>query len=281
MDDLQGRVAVVTGAASGIGKAVATALAGEGMKVVLADIEQVALDAAVAGLADAGHEVLGVRTDVSDAASIDALAAATIERFGAVHVVHNNAGVVAAGAVEELGLDTWEWVLGVDLWSVIYGVRTFLPLIKEAGEGHIVSTASVAGLQASAGIGPYNVAKFGVVALSETVRAELDAAKSPIGCSVLCPGAVDTQIVQADRNRPGGPIEGSERALGVQGAGRDAARHGRPGAERRGGHGGRRHPHQPVLDRDPPGLARRAGRPGGRHARRPPRATLRRLAGCR
>ena len=183
------------------------------MKVVLADIEEAALDAAVAGLADAGHEVLGVRTDVSDAASIDALAAATIERFGAVHVVHNNAGVVAAGAVEELGLDTWEWVLGVDLWSVIYGVRTFLPLIKAAGEGHIVSTASAAGLQASAGIGPYNVAKFGVVALSETVRAELDAAKSPIGCSVLCPGAVDTQIVQADRNRPGGPIEGSELAL--------------------------------------------------------------------
>ncbi len=211
MDDLQGRVAVVTGAASGIGKAVATALAGEGMKVVLADIEEAALDTAVAGLADAGHEVLGVRTDVSDAASIDALAAATIERFGAVHVVHNNAGVVAAGAVEELGLDTWEWVLGVDLWSVIYGVRTFLPLIKAAGEGHIVSTASVAGLQASAGIGPYNVAKFGVVALSETVRAELDAAKSPIGCSVLCPGSVDTQIVQADRNRPGGPLEGSER----------------------------------------------------------------------
>jgi NAD(P)-dependent dehydrogenase (short-subunit alcohol dehydrogenase family) len=210
VDDLEGRVAVVTGAASGIGKAVATALAGEGMKVVLADIEAAALDATVAALADAGHEVLGVRTDVSDAASIDALASATIERFGAVHVVHNNAGVVAAGAVEELGLDTWEWVLGVDLWSVIYGVRTFLPLIKEAGEGHIVSTASVAGLQASAGIGPYNVAKFGVVALSETVRAELDAAQSPIGCSVLCPGAVDTQIVQADRNRPGGPIEGSE-----------------------------------------------------------------------
>jgi NAD(P)-dependent dehydrogenase (short-subunit alcohol dehydrogenase family) len=181
------------------------------MKVTLADIEQDPLDAVVSDLAGAGYDVLGVRTDVSSQASIEALAAATMERFGAVHVVHNNAGVVAAGAVEEVPLDTWKWVLDVDLWSVIHGVRTFLPLIRDAGEGHIVNTASTAGFQAPAGIAPYNVAKFGVVALSETLRVELDQAQSAIGCSVLCPGSVNTRIADADRNRPGGPIEGSDR----------------------------------------------------------------------
>jgi NAD(P)-dependent dehydrogenase (short-subunit alcohol dehydrogenase family) len=204
MEQLHGRVGVVTGAASGIGKAVATALAAQGMKVVLSDIEQTVLDAAVGELADAGHEVLGVRTDVASWDAVQSLAAATMDHFGAVHVVHNNAGVVSAGAVEELTLDTWSWVLGVDLWSVIYGIKAFLPLIRAQGEGHIVSTASTAGLQANAGIAPYNVAKFGVVALSETLRLELDQAGSPIGCSVLCPGSVNTRIVFADRNRPAG-----------------------------------------------------------------------------
>lgn len=202
MEQLEGRVGVVTGAASGIGRAVATALATEGMKVVLADIEQAALDVTVAELTGAGHDVLCVRTDVSSWASVEALAEATLQRYGAVHVVHNNAGVVAAGPVEEITLDTWQWVLGVDLWSVIYGIKAFLPLIKAQGEGHVISTASTAGLQSAAGIAPYNVAKFGVVALSETLRMELDAEGSPIGCSVLCPGAVNTQIAASRRNRP-------------------------------------------------------------------------------
>ena len=200
MDDLRGKVAVVTGAASGIGQAVAARLALEGAAVVLADIEEAALDRATRDLTESGAEVHQVVTDVSSLTSIEALASETMKRFGRVHILHNNAGVVAAGPIAELAMATWEWVLGVDLWSVIYGVRTFLPLIHEAGEGHIVNTASTAGLQSAAGIAPYNVAKFGVVALSETLALEL--AGSPIGVSVLCPGAVNTRIVDADRNRP-------------------------------------------------------------------------------
>ena len=118
-----------------------------------------------------------------------------------MNVVHNNAGVVRAGTMEELTIEDWQWVLGVDLWSVIYGVKIFLPLIRQAGEGHIVNTSSSAGLQASANIAPYNVAKFGVVGLTETLRLELDEGSLPIGASVLCPGAVQTRICESDRNR--------------------------------------------------------------------------------
>ena len=202
MEHLGGKVAVVTGAGSGIGKAVATACAEAGMKVVLADIQTDALDAAVAGLADAGHEVAGVRTDVSKEAEVIALRDAAIARFGAVHLVHNNAGVVSAGPIEALDQATWDWVLGVDLWSVIYGIRAFVPVFTAQGDGHVVNTASTAGLASSAGIAPYNVAKFGVVAASETLALELHQAGSSVGCSVLCPGAVNTQIVYAARNRP-------------------------------------------------------------------------------
>jgi len=201
MKDLNGRVAVVTGAASGIGKATATRLAEEGMKVVLSDIEEAALEKAVRELKDRNFEVIGVPTDVSRNEAIEALAEETMSTFGAVNVVHNNAGVVVSGPIEELSLSDWEWVLGVDLWSVIYGVRTFLPLIKETGDGHIVNTASTAGLQASGSIAPYNVAKFGVVALTETLRVELDEANCGVSASVLCPGAINTQIVMSKRNR--------------------------------------------------------------------------------
>lgn len=201
MRDFGGKVAVVTGAASGIGRATATRFAEEGMKVVMADIEEVALQGAVAELAGAGHEVLGVPTDVSDWEAVSRLADRTIEAYGSVNVVHNNAGVVVSGPIAELSLADWEWVIGVDLWSVVYGVKAFLPLIREAGEGHIVNTASTAGLQASETIAPYNVAKFGVVALTETLRAELESEGSPISASVLCPGAINTQIVNSKRNR--------------------------------------------------------------------------------
>lgn len=210
MEELAGRTAVVTGAASGIGLATARALAQEGMNVVLADIEEGALQKAEAELSGAGHDVLAVRTDVSKWDDVQRLAERTIERFGAVHVVHNNAGVLAGGPVEQLSLADWEWVLGVDLWSVIYGVKAFVPLIKEAGEGHVVNTASSAGLLSSPVIAPYNVAKFGVVALTETLKRELDSEGSPIGASVLCPGAVDTQIVDSDRNRPADSVAGHE-----------------------------------------------------------------------
>lgn len=201
MQELTGKVGVVTGAASGIGRAVAERFAAEGMKVVLADIEVDALDAAVATLTAGGAEAVGVVTDVRHEEQIQALADATIDAFGAVHVVHNNAGVVTAGPLETLTTADWEWVLGVDLWSVIFGVKTFLPHIKEAGEGHIVNTASTAGLQSAPGIGPYNVAKFGVVALTETLAMEL-AGEPNIGASVLCPGAINTRIVTSERNRP-------------------------------------------------------------------------------
>jgi len=207
MDEFEGRVAVVTGAASGIGLATASRFAQEGMRVVLADIERDPLEAAVSKLRGQGHEVLGVPTDVSQWDAIQHLADQTLDAFGQVNVVHNNAGVVRAGRMEELSIADWEWVLGVDLWSVIYGVKTFLPLIREAGEGHIVNTASSAGLQSAPEIGPYNVAKFGVVALSETLKLELIAEDSPIGASVLCPGAIATRITESERNRPDAAAE--------------------------------------------------------------------------
>ena len=202
MKNFAGKVAVVTGAASGIGRATAARFAREGMKVVLADIEEAALEQTVQTLAGEGHEIIGVPTDVSSWEAIQALAERTMDEFGGVNIVHNNAGVVVSGPIAELTIADWEWVLGVDLWSVIYGVKAFLPLIKQTGEGHVVNTASINGLQSAPAIGPYNVAKFGVVALTETLRRELAAEKSSVSASVLCPGAIDTQIVASKRNRP-------------------------------------------------------------------------------
>lgn len=201
MHNFESKVAVVTGAASGIGLAMATRFAQEGMQVVLADIQEDALDSAVSTLQLAGHDVMGVPTDVSQREQIQNLADLTIASYGKVNIVHNNAGVVRAGTLEELTDADWQWVLGVDLWSVIYGVNIFLPLVKQAGEGHIVNTASSAGLQSSANIAPYNVAKFGVVALTETLRLELGEGEAAIGTSVLCPGAVQTRICESERNR--------------------------------------------------------------------------------
>jgi NAD(P)-dependent dehydrogenase (short-subunit alcohol dehydrogenase family) len=201
MQNFADKVAVVTGAASGIGLATATRFAEEGMKVVLADIQKDALNSAVSILQEAGHDVVGVPTDVSQREQVQNLAERAIASFGKVNIVHNNAGVVRAGTLEELTDDDWRWVLGVDLWSVIYGVNIFLPLIKQAGEGHIINTASSSGLQSAANLAPYNVAKFGVVALTETLRIELDEGEAPIGASVLCPGAVQTRICESGRNR--------------------------------------------------------------------------------
>jgi NAD(P)-dependent dehydrogenase (short-subunit alcohol dehydrogenase family) len=205
VEDLTGRVAVVTGAASGIGRALAERFGAEGMKVVLADVEARALEETAAQLAADGLDVLGVRTDVTDADDVDDLARRAVEHFGAVHVVCNNAGVVTLKPIWEQTLDDWRWVLGVDLWGVVHGVRTFVPMLLAQGEpSHVVNTSSIAGLLPSPTIGPYNVAKAGVVALSETLDMELREVDAPVGVSVLCPGVVPTRIAHSGRNRPGG-----------------------------------------------------------------------------
>jgi len=203
MEELSGKVAVVTGAASGIGLSLARRFADEGMKLVLADIEGATLEAAVATLPE-GTETATTVCDVSKPEQVDGLRDLALDRFGAVHLVCNNAGVGSGGAIDSIPLADWEWVLGVNLWGVIHGVRTFLPLLQQQGEGHIVNTASAAGLFAAPYMGPYNVSKYGVVALSETLFHELSMAQSPVGVSVLCPSWVKTNIATSGRNRPAG-----------------------------------------------------------------------------
>ena len=203
IEDLSGKVAVVTGAASGIGRATATAFAEAGMQVVLADIEKENLDATASDLEALGHKVLPVVVDVSDGESVEALAAETVHEFGGVHVVHLNAGVAAGGPIWTLSEKDWAWVLGVNLWGVIHGIRSFVPRMIAGGEpGHVVNTASMAGLTSSAMMGAYNVSKHGVVTMSETLLRDLSMMGSTIGVSVLCPGWVNTGIGESGRNRP-------------------------------------------------------------------------------
>jgi NAD(P)-dependent dehydrogenase (short-subunit alcohol dehydrogenase family) len=202
MKDLQGKVAVITGGASGIGRAVADRAAGEGMKIVLGDIEEGPLKEAVDELTGRGAEALGVVTDVSDAASVRALRDRTLDRFGAVHMGHNNAGIGLGGPIWEVSEEDWRWILGVNLWGVINGVAAFVPALIEQGEGHVVNTASIAGLIAAPFLGPYNATKQAVVAISETLYKDLQGIGAPIGVSVLCPGFVRTRIAESERNRP-------------------------------------------------------------------------------
>jgi len=204
MRRFEGRVAVVTGAASGIGRAMAGRFAADGMRCVLADIEEGPLEVAVSELRRAGACAIGVPTDVSRAADVQALADATIAEFGAAHVLCNNAGVGGGTDFAHIDLDMWEWVLGVNLWGVIHGCRTFLPLLLSQDEAHIVNTSSMAALNGHPlGLAPYTVSKFGVLGLSQNLFFELAATTGGrVGVSVLIPGLTRTRIFESIRNGP-------------------------------------------------------------------------------
>ncbi len=200
VDSVSGAVAVVTGGASGIGFALARRFADDGGQVAIADIEVPALERAAASL-PAG--TLAVPTDVTDPEQVEDLARAVIDRFGRVDIVCNNAGVTTFNLLDHQTLDDWRWVLDVNLWGVVHGVRTFVPIMRAQGTpAHVVNTASAAGLVGAVPyMGPYAVSKAGVIALSETLRAELELAGAPIGVSVLCPGFTDTNVLEGYRNR--------------------------------------------------------------------------------
>ena len=205
MKEFKEKVAVITGAASGIGRGIAERCVSEGMKVVLADIDEANLTQAVNELKAAGGAVLGVRTDVSKRSDVEELARQAVDAFGQVHLLFNNAGVGAGRSAWEATWNDWEWVIGVNLWGVIHGVKIFTPLmLAQNTECHIVNTSSTAGLIAGGGLAPYVVSKHGVVALSESLYLSLQQRNSLVKVSVLCPGLVRTNIIDAERNRPAG-----------------------------------------------------------------------------
>ncbi len=206
--DFAGKTAVLTGAGSGFGLECARIAAARGMNLVLVDVQQDALDAAAAECQALGATVLARRVDVSSAPQMEALAAAVKARFGAPHLVFNNAGVGAGGLVWEHSVREWEWVLGVNLWGVVHGVRLFTPMMLDAArqdptwQGHIVNTASMAGLVTPPNMGIYNVSKHAVVSLTETLYQDLSLVSDQVGASVLCPFFVPTGIQHSERNRP-------------------------------------------------------------------------------
>ena len=218
MENLRDRVAVVTGAASGIGLATAQAFVAEGMRVVLADVDEAGAKREASSLGD--ELAHGVAVDVRDPASVEALAAAAVERFGAVHVIMNNAGIVTGGRAWEQPLEDWHRVLDVNLWGVVHGIRTFVPLLLANGDtgGHVVNTASMAAVTAIPGIAPYTATKHAVLGVSDVLRAELAAMDAPIGVSVVMPGMIRTGL------NPIGTVEPTAVAANVV----DALRRGRP-----------------------------------------------------
>jgi len=215
MKTFKGRTAVITGAGSGFGLEASRIAAREGMNVVMADVQQDALDRAADEIAALGAPVLPFRLDVARAAEVEALGAATAARFGAPHLVFNNAGVSAGGLIWETTVKDWEWVIGVNLMGVAHGVRVFTPMMIEAAskdpayEGHIVNTASMAGLLSPPTMGVYNASKHAVVSLSETLYQDLALVTGQIGASVLCPYFVPTGIIQSQRNRPAEMTDGT------------------------------------------------------------------------
>lgn len=201
MKDFRSRVAVVTGGGSGIGAALARAFAREGARIVLADVDRIGMDAVAGDIERAGGEALSVPTDVTKLGEVEALADRAFERFGAVHIVCNNAGVGVFGSLDSATIKDWRWVLEVNLWGVIHGVHVFLPRLQaQKDEGHIVNTASMAGMAGMPGLGIYCTSKFAVVGLTESLARELKG--THLGASVLCPMIVNTQINASDRNRP-------------------------------------------------------------------------------
>ena len=201
LTSLKDRIAVVTGGASGIGRALALLFAREGAHVVVADLDEAGMAETVTGVAQAGRRGLAVKTDVSRLADVQALADRAFAELGAVHVVCNNAGVALWGGLESVSHQDWEWAMGVNLWGVIHGVEAFVPrMVAQKQPGHVVNTASMAGLIASQGLGVYNTTKYAVVGLSETLQKDLRG--HDIGVSVLCPMGVNTRIRQSERNRP-------------------------------------------------------------------------------
>ena len=204
MDDFSGKTAVITGAASGIGLELAKQFGAAGMNLVLADVERPALDRAETELSEAGYPVLAREIDVREHDQIIDLDRAARDRFGNIHVLCNNAGVGAGGPVADPdNLEAWRWTIDINLWGVIYGCKVFLPAMIEHGEQcHIVNTASMAGLGSAPMMGPYNISKYGVVALSETLSKEMQMMQTAVGVSVLCPAFVATGIATSDRNMP-------------------------------------------------------------------------------
>ena len=221
MGDLRGRVAVITGAGSGFGREFARVAADAGMALVLVDVQADALAETAAGLEATGATVMQRRLDVADGDAMQTLAHDACARFGAVHLLFNNAGVGTTGLLWEASVQDWEWVLGVNLWGTIHGVRAFVPRMLEAAakdpayRGHVVNIASMAGLVDPPLTGPYNVAKHAVVSLSETLYQDLSLVGDRVGCSVLCPSWVGTGIARADRNRAPGSPRARTRAAAV------------------------------------------------------------------
>lgn len=203
MQELRGKTAVVTGAASGIGKALAAKACAEGMNVVLADVEQGALAKTRDELGDRAHNLITVAVDVSQPQAVEELASKTLDTFGSVDLLFNNAGVGAGTTIWESTLEDWTWVLGVNLWGVIHGIRTFVPImLKQNQPAHVVNTASIAGLIRGHYSAPYAVTKHGVVALTEQLALEFERIEAPIKASALCPSWVNTRINESGRNRP-------------------------------------------------------------------------------